>query len=70
MLAEVFSSAGADRIFVWGSLTEQGHTPIKHERMFVEADPERKSHVTRGGMTRFLAVDWPTVPRRPTQEAV
>src|SRR5450759_665761 len=36
------------------SLTEQGHTPIKHERMFVEADPERKTHVTRGEKTHVV----------------
>ena len=39
------------------SLTEQGHTPINHERMFVEADPEPKTHVTCG-MTHPIIVRW------------
>jgi len=30
----------------------QPHPHIKHERMFVEADPERKTHITRGEVTR------------------
>ena len=33
----------------WG----QPHPHIKHERMFVEADPERKTHVTRGEVTHL-----------------
>ena len=38
----------------------QPHPHIKHERMFVEADPERKTHVTRGGKTH-LESPWMSV---------
>jgi hypothetical protein len=31
---------------------KQPHPHIKHERMFVEAEPERNTHVTRGGKTQ------------------
>jgi len=39
----------------------QPHPHIKHERMFVEADPERKTHVTHGGMGYDLVENGPAL---------